>query len=120
LIEHLEQYRKWCLQKKFSKGKSLSVEDYIFLTDTANPIGNFNLQIAFDTIYKTLDIIKITPHGLRHTHATILLMSTRRIPVAVIAQRLGNTSQMINEVYGHVIEDMEIESVESFDDAINL
>ena len=47
-------------------------------------------------------------------------MSEKRIPVAVIAKRLRNTPQMINEVYGHVIAEVEEESVQSFDSAISL
>ena len=47
-------------------------------------------------------------------------MGEDRIPVAVIAKRLGNTPQMINDVYGHVINEIETESVGSFDNSIAL
>jgi len=46
---------------------------------------------------------KITFHGLRHTHATILLNSGQN--VKAIAQRLGNTPAMIYEIYGHVMKE---------------
>ena len=120
LIKQLKIYRKWCLETKFSVGQSLSEEDYILITSVGTPIRVNYFNVTFTQIYKRLDMKIITPHGLRHTHATILLMSEKRIPVAVIAKRLGNTSQMINNVYGHVIEEAEEESVVSFDDAIKL
>ena len=62
---------------------------------------------------------KITPHGLRHSHATILVASKKKIPVKTIAERLGNTPKMIYEVYGHNYDELERESVEAFEQALN-
>jgi len=120
LIMQLNIYRKWCLKTKFSIGKKLMDEDFILIRSSGIPINHNYIHLAFKKIYKAADLKKITPHGLRHTHATILLMSEERIPVAVIAKRLGNTPQMINDVYGHVINEVEAESVGSFDKAIAL
>lgn len=53
-------------------------------------------------------------HRLRHTHATLMLYN--KIPPRVIADRLGNSPQMINTVYGHVLKEMEEESVAVFSD----
>lgn len=119
LIRQLKSYRKWCLETFFSIGKTLSDEDYIFIGIRGNPIHLSKFIEDFNNIYKVSDLKRITPHGLRHTHATILLTGKNRMPVAVIAKRLGNTPQMINNVYGHVIEEAEKESVESFDSSIN-
>ncbi len=54
----------------------------------------------------------VTVHGLRHTHATILM--NEKMPVRVIAERLGNTPQMIHSVYGHLLKELEEESVMVF------
>ncbi|MDT2010318.1 site-specific integrase [Rhodococcus opacus] len=41
-------------------------------------------------------------HGLRHTHATLLL--TAGVPVTVVSKRLGHASSTITlDVYGHVL-----------------
>ena len=58
----------------------------------------------------------ITPHGLRHTHATIML--SKGIPLQTIADRLGNTPMMILRVYGHSFKNLEIELVKAYSDAI--
>lgn len=58
----------------------------------------------------------ITIHGLRHTHCTILL--NQGLNVKVIAERLGNTPQMIYEIYGHVLKEMESMSVELFSQSL--
>lgn len=71
-----------------------------------------NINIIVNRIIGRTKLPKTTLHGLRHTHATILLND--RLLVKVIAERLGNTPQMIHTVYGHVLKEMEQESVTSF------
>jgi integrase len=44
---------------------------------------------------------RLTPHGLRHSFATAALKA--RVPVEVVAARLGNTVRMVQEIYAHVI-----------------
>jgi integrase len=44
---------------------------------------------------------RLTPHGLRHSFATAALKA--RVPVEVVAARLGNTARVVQEVYQHVI-----------------
>jgi len=43
----------------------------------------------------------LTPHGLRHAFASAALAA--RVPVEVVAARLGNTARVVQEVYAHVI-----------------
>ncbi|MGM0969386.1 MAG: tyrosine-type recombinase/integrase [Bacillota bacterium] len=82
------------------------------------PISPNSLNYAVNTVADKQKLKKITVHGLRHTHATILI--SKRIPVKVIADRLGNTPQMINDIYSHTFKELEIESVEVFEEAMNL
>jgi integrase len=44
---------------------------------------------------------RLTAHGLRHSFATAALAA--RVPVEVVAARLGNTPRMVQEVYQHAI-----------------
>lgn len=44
---------------------------------------------------------RLTPHGLRHSFATAALKA--RVPVEVVAHRLGNTVAVVQQVYAHVI-----------------
>lgn len=43
----------------------------------------------------------LTPHGLRHAFASAALSA--RVPVEIVAARLGNTARVVQEVYAHVI-----------------
>lgn len=44
---------------------------------------------------------RLTPHGLRHAFASAALSA--RVPVEVVAARLGNTPRVVQDVYAHVI-----------------
>lgn len=44
---------------------------------------------------------RLTAHGLRHSFATAALAA--RVPVEVVAARLGNTPRMVQETYQHAI-----------------
>jgi len=44
---------------------------------------------------------RITAHGLRHGFASAALKA--RVPLVVVAARLGNTPRMVQEVHAHVI-----------------
>jgi len=55
-------------------------------------------------------IIRIRFHDMRHTHATLLLEdgATEKY----VAERLGDTVEMIHETYGHVTPKMRAAAVE--------
>lgn len=119
LIRQLKLYRSWCKQTMLSFGKHLSDDDFVFISyQTGKPTGENTLKYCFDRIIKKSGIKKITPHGLRHTHATLLI--SQRIPVKVIAERLGNTPEMILNTYGHSFKSLEEETVQAFEQALNL
>lgn len=117
LLKQLELYRTWCKATKLSFGMHLKDHDFIFIShQSGNPVTDNTLLYSFRRILKKSGIKRITPHGLRHTHATVLI--SRRIPDIVIAKRLGNTPQMIANVYGHLYKDLETESVQAFEHAL--
>lgn len=119
LIKQLRIYKSWCRETLLSFGARLNNDDFIFISyQTGAPIVDATLKYSFDRIIKKTDIKRITPHGLRHTHATLLI--GQRIPVKVIAERLGNTPQMILDIYGHSFKALEEESVQAFENALNM
>ncbi|WP_111292484.1 tyrosine-type recombinase/integrase [Bacillus safensis] len=66
------------------------------------PISPNSLNYAVNTVADKQKLKKLTVHGLRHTHATILI--SKRTPVKVIADRLGNTPQMIKDIYSYTFK----------------
>jgi integrase len=119
LTSQLKIYRTWCRETMLSFGKRLASDDFIFISyQSGTPISDGTIKYAFDRIINKSGVKQITPHGLRHTHATLLI--SQRIPVKVIADRLGNTPQMILDIYGHSFKDLEEESVQAFEHALNM
>jgi len=113
ILEQLELYQKWCKKTLFSFGKHLIDDDYIFISyQSGTPIGDNTLNACFNRIEKKIITNGLTPHGLRHTHATILI--SQRVPLKTIADRLGNTPEMVLKVYGHSYKELEEESVTVF------
>lgn len=63
--------------------------------------------------YKQLS--QISFHGLRHTHATILISSGENIKV--VSERLGHTDiRMTLNTYTHVMENMKSKTANLLDD----
>jgi len=121
ILNQLNIYKTWCKKTLFAYGEKLkdNGDDFIFIShQSGTPIGDNTLSACFDRIEKKTKIKRITPHGLRHTHATILI--GQKTPLKTIADRLGNTPAMILDVYGHSFKELEIESVEAFNFAMNL
>ena len=121
VLDQLKTYKTWCKKTLFAYGEKLKDDgdDYIFIShQSGTPIGDNTLSACFDRIEKKTKTKRITPHGLRHTHATILI--GQKTPLKTIADRLGNTPAMILDVYGHSFKELEIASVEAFNFAMNL
>lgn len=120
VLEQLKIYKTWCKKILLTYGKKLKVsgDDYIFIShQSGTPIGDNTLNACFARIAKETGTTRITPHGLRHTHATILI--GQKTPLKTIADRLGNTPEMVLKVYGHSFKELEIESVIAFSHAMN-
>lgn len=70
-----------------------------------------------DRLVKAAGLPRITFHGLRHTHATILLANG--VPVKVVSERLGHaTVQITLDTYGHVIPGLQGQAVDVFTKAL--
>lgn len=119
VLHQLKLYRTWCKKTMLTFGEKMKDTDFIFIShQSGKPIGDNTIKYAFERILNQTDLKYITPHGLRHTHCTLLIQA--KIPVPTIAERLGNTPQMIHSVYGHALKEVEEESVESFSRIMNM
>lgn len=115
VMHQLEIYQKWCKKLLFSYGCKLSDETFVFITDhVATPVSSFTRSL--ERILVRTALPKITLHDLRHTHCTILL--NLELNVKVIAERLGNTVEMVYKIYGHVLPELEVESVSLFNQSL--
>ncbi len=82
------------------------------------PMPLTTLQKGFKRIVQRAGLKECTIHSLRHSHATILMNDG--VPVKAIAERLGNTPEMIYTTYGHVLREMEDKIIDTFDRYIEI
>lgn len=72
---------------------------------------------ALPRILERAGVRRLTPHGLRHGAATLMLSAG--MPMRVIAEQLGHANPaMTARVYAHVVPDAQRRAVDSLDEAI--
>ncbi|MEK3908956.1 site-specific integrase [Oceanobacillus sp. FSL W7-1309] len=123
VVNQLQVYQKWCIETKFSYGMKLDKKnEYVLISHQGGtPMGANTSKYLFGRIYKQLEkdeinIKEIIPHGLRHTHATMLI--NIGTPAKTVADRLGNTPEMIYNVYSHSFKELEDKAVAAFSEAL--
>ena len=91
--------------------KDLPEDEPIFVTDTTTrskykKVYNSTLNNVLDKYCKKAGVTEITVHGLRHTHASLLLLQGVSIPS--VSKRLGHANvSTTQEVYLHVVKELE-------------
>ncbi|HWO96862.1 MAG TPA: tyrosine-type recombinase/integrase [Bacillus sp. (in: firmicutes)] len=81
-------------------------------------MGEFGVNKTIESILKRTNLHHISPHGLRHTHAIMLLESGADIKL--VSGHLGHTSiDMTANVYLHITKKHEEESVIKLESYLN-
>jgi len=81
--------------------KSGVAADLLFTWPDGAPLHPKTMSRMIARLSVEAGLPRLTAHGLRHSFATAALAA--RVPVEVVAARLGNTPRMVQEVYQHVI-----------------
>ena len=89
--------------------KDLPVDEPIFVTK--DKVYNSTVNDILERYCKKLDIPIISVHGLRHTHASILLFAG--VSIASVARRLGHASMTTTQkTYLHIIQELENQDID--------
>jgi len=99
----------WQLVMQFSElTKGLPPNDPIFVDGKA--VYNSTVNDVLERHCKNANIPVISIHGLRHTHASILLFAG--VSLASVAKRLGHSSMTTTQkTYLHIIQELENQDV---------
>ncbi len=97
---------------KLALGRQHVTNDYVFVNlDTQNPIGTNLAGRILKRAYEDKIISKqISPHGLRHSYATI--MCAQGVPIPVVAKLIGDTPNTVMAYYAHSMKEKEKEAVQ--------
>ncbi len=98
----LKEYRKWWLEQKVKCGDLWQKSERLFVTWDGKPMFTYTLTNWFPEFLKRHNLPKITPHGLRHTSATLL--AAQGLEVAAISKRLGHArTSTTMDIYVHAL-----------------
>lgn len=110
----LKQHRKQQLAELMALGNPDSSNDLVFTNQAGNPISPRNLLRHFTKTIEKAKLRPITFHGLRHTHATIMLLEG--VSARVVSEILGHSSTSVTQdVYSHVLPDLQKEAARKMD-----
>ena len=93
--------------------KNLPQEEPIFVKkqEAYEPIYNSTVNGILERYCKKLGISTISVHGLRHTHASILLFAG--VSIGSVARRLGHASMTTTQkTYLHIIQELENQDID--------
>lgn len=108
-IKALRRRRKAQIEARLAADSSYMVSDLVFTNDDGSLIHPDTFTQAFDRHVQAAGLRRITLHGLRHTHATLLLKAG--VPVNVVSQRLGHADPGFTlRQYAHVLPTMQAEA----------
>ena len=91
---------------ELAAGELWHESDAVFTDELGNPIHPDRFTKLFVRLVESSGMERLTPHGLRHTHATIALQANRN--PKVVSERLGYANVSITlDTYSHVTPGLE-------------
>jgi integrase len=109
-LKALRGRRKQQLEERVAAGSDYFTSDLVFTRADGSLVHPDTFTQAFDRKVEQTGLRRITLHGLRHTHATLLLKAG--VPVQVVSQRLGHSDPGFTlRQYGHVLPSMQADAV---------
>ncbi|MBC7242350.1 MAG: site-specific integrase [Anaerolineae bacterium] len=116
-VSALKRQRAIQAQLRLKAGASWQNSGLVFTGEHGQPLSQSTVQHALRRECQRLNLPPMTPHGLRHLHASLLLEAG--LPVTQVSQRLGHaTPQVTMSVYAHALRRPDHEAVEAIRSAI--
>lgn len=108
----LKSWKKDQIKIYFKNGKHFEGDDnFIFTNERADWVHIHNFIPYFKRFVSDHKLKPITPHGLRHTHASLLFSAG--VEPKNISDRLGHsTVQITLDLYTHITEEQRTDTVE--------
>ena len=117
-VKRLRSHKAYQTECKLKYGDMYSDFGLVFSRESGMPLSLTNLNRYFEAHRRNVDVRKITFHGLRHTCATLLLMSGHS--PKVIQERLGHKKiEMTLNTYTHVLPSMQQAAADTLGDILH-
>jgi integrase len=94
-----------------------SLRGLVFSGHDGRPVVHETITDRFDRLVASAEVKRISFHGMRHTHATLLLLAG--VNIKAVSVRLGHASiQITLDTYAHVLPEMEQQAAEAIGAAL--
>lgn len=113
-IADLKKYKEWQENYAMELGDKFACHDLVFVSVFGNPISptNFSRRYLHPLLKKCGLNENFTFHGLRHTHATLLLK--QGVNPKIVQERMGHSSIKVTmDTYSHVLPDMQQQAIDA-------
>lgn len=117
-VTALKAWRKKQAEERLAWGAAYKDTDgLVFTWEDGRPVLPDYVSKTFLKVQAGLELPRLVLHGLRHTHATILLRDG--VPVHIVSKRLGHKDPSVTlNVYADVIPDDDTSAVDVFSKAV--
>lgn len=113
----LRQHRRGQLRQRQVHGAEWNSQSLVFTNPNGGILRPSVVSNHWRRIREAAGVKKVTLHGLRHSHALLLL--SKNIHLKVIQERLGHSSFNITmDYYGHVSQTMQDEAVRAISELL--
>lgn len=115
----LKLWKRQQIKEYFQVGKAYQHDsNYIFTNNKGKWLLTATMKVKLSSFFcKHNKLKKITPHGFRHTHASLLFEAG--VTAKIISDRLGhNNVQTTLDMYTHINDNQRFEVVDQFMDFI--
>ena len=115
-LKYLKQLKTY--QNKIALATGLRNEkNLVFVNSKMEIVTNNAVNKTLKRLCRILGITEITCHGLRHTHASMLLY--RGVNIKYISKRLGHGDVMTTySIYSHIMDEMEQKESRAVDETM--
>ncbi|HEX2043283.1 MAG TPA: site-specific integrase [Acidimicrobiales bacterium] len=116
-VEALRTHRCRQLEERLAWGPAYRDGDLVFTREDGSPVHPDAFSDAFNRHAREADLPRIRLHDLRHTFATLALVSG--VPVKVVSEILGHSTHSFTaDVYQHLVPALQEDAAERVADLI--
>lgn len=112
----LARHRQHQRLERLAMGPRWTEHGFVFASMEGGPFNEKRVRAGFARMLTRAGLAHIRFHDLRHTHATLMLLSG--VPIHVVAARLGDDPATVLRNYAHLLPSSQREAADKFEAVI--